>query len=89
MRAALALDDGRVFAGTSFAAEGITCGEIVFNTSMTGDWSEADLVARAREFPGLVGRDPVREVTCAAEFEAYTPYYYSTYESEDESRAGS
>ncbi len=22
--------------------------------------------------------------TCAAEFEAYTPYYYSTYESEDE-----
>jgi carbamoyl-phosphate synthase large subunit len=26
--------------------------------------------------------------TCAAEFEAYTPYYYSTYEREDESRAG-
>ncbi|MBI4634282.1 MAG: carbamoyl-phosphate synthase large subunit [Deltaproteobacteria bacterium] len=25
--------------------------------------------------------------TCAAEFEAYTPYYYSTYETEDESRA--
>jgi carbamoyl-phosphate synthase large subunit len=25
--------------------------------------------------------------TCAAEFEAYTPYYYSTYEFEDESRA--
>ena len=25
--------------------------------------------------------------TCAAEFEAYTPYYYSTYEQEDESRA--
>jgi len=24
--------------------------------------------------------------TCAAEFEAYTPYYYSTYEREDESR---
>jgi carbamoyl-phosphate synthase large subunit len=24
--------------------------------------------------------------TCAAEFEAYTPYYYSTYESENESR---
>lgn len=24
--------------------------------------------------------------TCAAEFEAYTPYYYSTYEDEDESR---
>jgi len=26
--------------------------------------------------------------TCAAEFEAYTPYFYSTYEEEDESRAG-
>ncbi|RUL88420.1 carbamoyl-phosphate synthase large subunit [Tautonia sociabilis] len=26
--------------------------------------------------------------TCAAEFEAYTPYYYSTYEDEDESRVG-
>jgi len=26
--------------------------------------------------------------TCAAEFEACTPYYYSTYETEDESRAG-
>ncbi len=24
--------------------------------------------------------------TCAAEFEAYTPYYYSTYEAEDEAR---
>jgi len=24
--------------------------------------------------------------TCGAEFEAFTPYYYSTYESEDESR---
>jgi carbamoyl-phosphate synthase large subunit len=24
--------------------------------------------------------------TCAAEFEAYTPYYYSTYETEDETR---
>ena len=27
--------------------------------------------------------------TCAAEFEAYTPYYYSTYETEDESRMSS
>ena len=25
--------------------------------------------------------------TCAAEFEAYTPYYYSTYEQEDETPA--
>ena len=27
--------------------------------------------------------------TCGAEFEAYTPYYYSTYEAEDESKASS
>jgi carbamoyl-phosphate synthase large subunit len=27
--------------------------------------------------------------TCAAEFEAYTPYYYSTYDGEDESRPSS
>ncbi|MGA2378946.1 MAG: carbamoyl-phosphate synthase large subunit [Spirochaetia bacterium] len=27
--------------------------------------------------------------TCAAEFEAYTPYYYSTYDGEDESRSSS
>jgi len=34
------------------------------------------------------GARPVYKLvdTCAAEFEAYTPYYYSTYESEDEAR---
>ena len=34
--AILALEDGRTFRGRSWAAEGETCGEIVFNTSMTG-----------------------------------------------------
>lgn len=34
--ALLALEDGRTFRGISWAAEGETCGEIVFNTSMTG-----------------------------------------------------
>jgi carbamoyl-phosphate synthase small subunit len=34
--ALLALEDGRTFRGRSWAAEGETCGEIVFNTSMTG-----------------------------------------------------
>ncbi|MCJ7600595.1 MAG: carbamoyl-phosphate synthase large subunit, partial [Desulfobulbaceae bacterium] len=35
-----------------------------------------------------MGQKPVYKLvdTCAAEFEAYTPYYYSTYEVEDESR---
>src|ERR1051326_3032524 len=34
--ATLALEDGRVFHGRSWAAEGEACGEMVFNTSMTG-----------------------------------------------------
>src|SRR5947207_8763551 len=32
----LALEDGRTFRGRAWAAEGETCGEMVFNTSMTG-----------------------------------------------------
>ncbi|NOZ56177.1 MAG: glutamine-hydrolyzing carbamoyl-phosphate synthase small subunit [Calditrichaeota bacterium] len=34
--AILALEDGRVFRGWSFGAEGETFGEVIFNTSMTG-----------------------------------------------------
>ncbi|MBW1823115.1 MAG: glutamine-hydrolyzing carbamoyl-phosphate synthase small subunit [Deltaproteobacteria bacterium] len=36
MKALLALEDGRVFRGTSFGAPGERAGEVVFNTSMTG-----------------------------------------------------
>jgi carbamoyl-phosphate synthase small subunit len=36
MRARLLLQDGTLFTGTSFGAEGETIGEVVFNTSMTG-----------------------------------------------------
>ena len=36
MKAVLLLEDGTVFEGTSFGAEGMRCGEVVFNTSMTG-----------------------------------------------------
>lgn len=36
MRAVLALEDGKVYKGVSFGAEGESCGEVVFNTSMTG-----------------------------------------------------
>jgi carbamoyl-phosphate synthase small subunit len=32
----LALEDGRIFRGRSWAADGESCGEMVFNTSMTG-----------------------------------------------------
>src|SRR5918994_2100151 len=35
-QAILALEDGRVFRGRSWAAEGESCGEMVFNTSMMG-----------------------------------------------------
>ena len=36
MKAILLLEDGTVFKGTSFGAKGQKCGEVVFNTSMTG-----------------------------------------------------
>ncbi len=36
MDAILALEDGRVFRGHSFGAEGEVCGEVVFNTSLSG-----------------------------------------------------
>ena len=36
MKAVLLLEDGTVFEGTSFGAKGTKCGEVVFNTSMTG-----------------------------------------------------
>src|SRR6516164_7488277 len=34
--AKLALEDGTVYTGRAFGAPGETCGEVVFNTSMTG-----------------------------------------------------
>ena len=42
-----------------------------------------------RQWRRALGIRPVYKLvdTCAAEFEAYTPYYYSTYESEDEARS--
>ena len=36
MQAALVLEDGRIFPGEGFGAQGVSTGEIVFNTSMTG-----------------------------------------------------
>ncbi len=36
MKAVLLLEDGTVFEGASFGAKGLKCGEVVFNTSMTG-----------------------------------------------------
>src|SRR5512141_1450588 len=36
MKAVLALEDGSVFCGTGFGARTSACGEVCFNTSMTG-----------------------------------------------------
>ena len=36
MKAILLLEDGTVFEGKSYGAKGFKCGEVVFNTSMTG-----------------------------------------------------
>lgn len=36
MQGLLALEDGRIFKGVGFGAEGVQTGELVFNTSMTG-----------------------------------------------------
>ena len=46
------------------------------------DKSEKDVRAMRKEM-GIVATFKLVD-TCAAEFEAYTPYYYSTYETEDE-----
>jgi len=50
-------------------------------------WDTSEMDVRAhRQSRGIVAT--FKQVdTCAAEFEAYTPYYYSTYESEDETPA--
>ena len=47
-------------------------------------WDEMEMDVRAeRKRRGIVATFKSVD-TCAAEFEAYTPYYYSTYEDEDE-----
>src|SRR5690606_4603374 len=47
-------------------------------------WSTTEIDVRAnRKSRGLIPTYKAVD-TCAAEFEAYTPYFYSTYEEEDE-----
>ncbi|MEM7233700.1 MAG: carbamoyl-phosphate synthase large subunit [Planctomycetota bacterium] len=49
-------------------------------------WGEDEMAVRKmRKAAGIEATFKLVD-TCAAEFEAYTPYYYSTYESEDETR---
>ena len=51
---------------------------------LAGWWDTTEMeVRRRRKELGIIAT--FKQVdTCAAEFEAYTPYYYSTYETEDE-----
>ncbi len=51
-------------------------------------WKTTEEAVRTRR--DALGVQPVYKLvdTCAAEFEASTPYYYSTYEQEDEARVG-
>ncbi len=61
--------------------------EYGFSDRQIADWmgkNEAAIRALRKEN----GIEPTFKLvdTCAAEFEAYTPYYYSTYEQEDETR---
>jgi carbamoyl-phosphate synthase large subunit len=52
-------------------------------------WSSNEMdVRRVRKSHGIESTFKLVD-TCAAEFEAYTPYFYSTYESEDETRPAS
>lgn len=53
---------------------------------LLSSWRTDELTAR--EFRKRKGVVPTYKLvdTCGAEFEAFTPYYYSTYEVEDESR---
>ena len=58
-----------------------------FSDRYLGDlWNLSEEEIRRRRY--AAGIVPVYKLvdTCAAEFEAYTPYYYSTYETEDETR---
>ncbi|MBL4883829.1 MAG: carbamoyl-phosphate synthase large subunit, partial [Planctomycetaceae bacterium] len=59
-----------------------------FSDQQLGSWWNVSQL-QVREHRIKCGIEPVfKQVdTCAAEFEAYTPYFYSTYEEEDESPA--
>ncbi|MDO9516026.1 MAG: carbamoyl-phosphate synthase large subunit [Syntrophales bacterium] len=63
--------------------------EMGFSDRQIGDIIGID-ESKARTLRESKGIRPVYKLvdTCAAEFEASTPYYYSTYEEEDEGRGG-
>ncbi|MEM1063091.1 MAG: carbamoyl-phosphate synthase large subunit, partial [Planctomycetota bacterium] len=57
------------------------------DAQMAAWWDESELAVRRARLSLGVAPTFKSVDTCAAEFEAYTPYFYSTYEDEDETRA--
>jgi carbamoyl-phosphate synthase large subunit len=56
------------------------------DVQLAAAWGSTELAVRGRRKELGVEATFKLVDTCAAEFEAYTPYYYSTYEREDETR---
>jgi hypothetical protein len=52
-KAILALQDGTVFSGSSIGADGLSSGEVVFNTAMTG-YQERPVTRRFSPIPLIV-----------------------------------
>ena len=75
----------RRIAGTRIFSNGSR--NTAFQTSSSARLFRVDETT-VREWRKAKGVEPVYKLvdTCAAEFEAYTPYYYSTYEQENEVR---
>ena len=92
MKGILALEDGRVFEGDSFGAEGRRPGEIVFNTSMTGyqevltDPSyKGQIVAMTYPLIGNYGTNPRDVESDAPKVEGFVVREYCPFPSNHES----
>lgn len=86
MKALLALEDGRTFACRSFTGEGEACGEMVFNTSMTGyqevltDPSyKGQLVTMTYPLIGNYGVTPADVESSAVQVEAFIMREYQQF----------
>ena len=82
LRAAAALDRAPT---TTLARRPSSTGSPTGSSASLAGTSPRPRSARAPQARGIGAVFKLVD-TCAAEFEAYTPYYYSTYEDEDEAR---
>ena len=88
MRGVLLLANGQKFYGQMLTDEAAV-GEVVFNTGMPDAIVAGFAGATEEEVKTFREKLDIRPTfkmvdTCAAEFEAATPYYYSCYATEDE-----